>query len=155
MTALLCKRAKKCIGIEIVKEAVDCANELARMNGLDGKIENHLGKCEELLPNIIQKLKADNEKPCLVLDPPRKGCDYKVIDAVINSGIEKIIYVSCMPSTLARDVGLICGSLEYVDGEIKKVDKPLRYSVEFVRPFDMFPQTKHVETLVCLNKNKQ
>ena len=58
-----------------------------------------------------------------------------------------------MPSTLARDVGLICGTLEYADGGIKKAeDAKLRYKVEYVRPFDMFPQTKHVETLVCLER---
>ncbi len=154
MTALLAKRAKKCIGVEVVSEAVDCANELAKMNGLEDKIENFNGKCEEILPSIIEREKSNGQKLCLVLDPPRKGCDYKVIDAVIKSGIEKIIYVSCMPSTLARDVGLLAGSLEYIDGEIKHSNMlNLRYKVDLVRPFDMFPQTKHVETLVVLSAN--
>ena len=79
----------------------------------------------------------------------------KHIEAIIKSDIDKIVYVSCMPSTLARDVGLICGTIEYFDGGIRKVDNPqLRYKVEYIRPFDMFPQTKHVETLVCLSKIK-
>ena len=154
MTAMLAKNAKKAIGIEVCKEAVDSANELKEVNGLNDKMFNYNGKCEELLQKIIDQEKENGAKVCLVLDPPRKGLDQSVIDAIIKSGIEKIVYVSCKPSTLARDVGLICGSLEYVGNEIKKSQaQDLRYNVEFVKPFDMFPQTKHVETLVCLTKN--
>ncbi len=153
MTAMLASNANKAIGIEIVPEAVECANDLAVMNELQDKITNYQGKCEEILPDIIENEKRSGKKISLVLDPPRKGCDKKVIDAIINSDIDKIVYVSCMPSTLARDVGLICGTLEYVDGGIKKAeDAKLRYKVEYVRPFDMFPQTKHVETLVVLQR---
>ena len=153
MTALLAKGAKKAIGVEIVPEAVQCANELAAMNGLEDKISNNLGKCEEILPDIIAKEKQENSKVCVVLDPPRKGCDKKVIDAIIKSDIDKIVYVSCKPSTLARDVGLLVGTLEEVDGEIKRVDNPInRYEVELVKPFDMFAQTKHVECVVCLSR---
>ncbi len=153
MTALLAKNAKKAIGVEIVPEAVRCANELSVQNGLSDKISNYLGKCEDILPDIIAKERAENDKVCIVLDPPRKGCDLKVINAIINSDIDKIVYVSCKPSTLARDVGLIVGTLEYVDGEIKKVENPtIRYNVEFARPYDMFANSKHVETLVLLCK---
>jgi len=153
MTALLAKNAKKAIGIEIIPEAVSCANDLALKNGLSNKISNYLGKCEDILPDIIEKEREKNSKICLVLDPPRKGCDIKVINAIINSGIEKIVYVSCKPSTLARDVGLLIGTLEEVGNEIKKANNPLsRYEVSYVRPFDMFAQTKHVETLVMLTK---
>ncbi len=153
MTALLAKNAKRAIGIEIVPEAVDCANDLAVKNGLSDKISNYQGKCEDILPDIIKKERLNNSKICLVLDPPRKGCDIKVINSIIESNIDKIVYVSCKPSTLARDVGLLVGTLETVGNEIKKAEKPAnRYEVTFVRPFDMFAQTKHVETLVCLNK---
>ncbi len=155
MTAMLAKRAKKAIGIEIEPEAVRLANELALNNGLSQKISNYLGKCEEIMPDIIKKEVLDGDKTVLVLDPPRKGCDLKVIDAVIRSGIEKIIYVSCKPSTLARDVGLITGTLEWGENGVKKVENPiLRYRVDSVTPFDMFSQTKHVETVVSLTKNK-
>lgn len=151
LTALLAKNAKRAMGIEIVPEAVKCANELARQNNLQHKISNYLGKCEDILPDIINKEKEYNSKICLVLDPPRKGCDIKVINSIIKSNIDKIVYVSCKPSTLARDVGLIVGSLEVVNGEIKRVENPnYRYEVSLVRPFDMFANTKHVETLVCL-----
>lgn len=154
MTALLSKKAKKCIGIEICKEAVECADELAVINGLSDKITNYLGKCEEILPPLIEKERKENQKLCLVLDPPRKGCDPKVIDAIIKSGIEKIVYVSCMPSTLARDVGLLCGSIKYENGKIiNAIQENLTYNVKLVRPFDMFPHTKHIETLVVLEKN--
>jgi tRNA/tmRNA/rRNA uracil-C5-methylase (TrmA/RlmC/RlmD family) len=91
----------------------------------------------------------------LVLDPPRKGCELSVIEMLKNSDIDKIVYVSCKPSTLARDVGLLVGTLKNVNGQIIKNDQPTNtYKVEKVIPFDMFPQTKHVETLVCLTKIK-
>ena len=151
--ALKAKNAKKAIGVEIVPEAVECANELILLNGLEEKVKNYLGKCEEILPDIIERECKENTKVCVVLDPPRKGCDIKVLNAIIKSGINKIVYVSCKPSTLARDVGLLVGTLEVVDGEIKKSTNPaMRYDVSLVRPFDMFAQTKHVETLVCLTK---
>lgn len=153
MTALLSKNAKKAIGVEIVPEAVECANELAQINGLQEKITNYLGKCEDIVPDIIAKERADGNKVCLVLDPPRKGCDIKVINAILDSEIDKIVYVSCKPSTLARDIGLLVGTLEVVSGEVKRVENPnVRYDVTTVRPFDMFAQTKHVETLICLER---
>lgn len=154
MTAMLARSAKKAIGIEVVKEAVACADELKNVNGLTDKMTNILGKCEEIMPSLIKEERAKGSKLCLVLDPPRKGLDQNVINAVIDSGIEKIVYVSCKPSTLARDVGLITGSLELVGNEVKKSANPShRYEVTAVKPFDMFPQTKHVETLVLLYKN--
>ena len=153
MTALLSVKAKKAIGVEIIKEAVDIANELAKTNGLQDKISNYNGKCEELLPSLIKEEKSQGNKTTLVLDPPRKGVDLKVIKAINESQIDKIVYVSCLPSTLARDVGLIVGTLEEVNGEIVKAKEPKeRYEVKMVKTFDMFPQTKHVETLVCMTR---
>lgn len=154
MTAILAEKAKKTIGIEVVKEAVDCANDLATINKLDDKISNYLGKCEDILPDIISQEINNKNEITLVLDPPRKGCDLSVIKSIINSDIKKIIYVSCKPSTLARDVGLIVGTLAEENGEIKKLEaQQHRYKITYLRPFDMFAQTKHVETLVCLEKN--
>ena len=155
MTALLAKRAKAAIGIEIVPEAVSLANALARQNGLSEKICNYLGKCEDIMPDIIKRVKGKNDKVVIVLDPPRKGCDLKVIQAVKNSGADKIIYVSCKPSTLARDVGLIVGTLEYYGTAVKKAENPsYNYTVDSVRPFDMFAQTKHVETVCVLARTQ-
>lgn len=153
MTALLAKEAKKAIGVEIVPEAVECANDLVKTNKLEDKVTNLLGKCEDLLPDIIRKEKKENAKVSLVLDPPRKGCDIKVIEAIIKSDIDKVVYVSCKPSTLARDVGLLVGTLEVQNGQVVKAKEPAnRYEVSYVRPFDMFAQTKHVETVVCLKR---
>lgn len=152
MTAMLARSANKAIGIEIIPEAVQLANELASNNGLSQKTFNYLGKCEDILPDIITKEKKINDKISLVIDPPRKGCDKKVIDAIIKSEIDKIVYVSCNPSTLARDVGLLIGTLEEKDGKIIKTEKLPRYNIEFIRPFDIFCQTKHIETLIYLTK---
>ena len=153
LTAVLAKNLKHAIGIEVVEEAVNFANQLAFDNGLSDKITNYLGKTEDIMPDIISNEIANGNKLCLVLDPPRKGCDIKVINSIIESGIDKIIYISCMPSTLARDIGLIVGSLESVDGKIiRACNYKERYNIVCVKPFDMFPQTKHVETLVCLER---
>ncbi len=153
MTALLAKNAKKAIGIEIIPEAVKCANDLAVKNNLQDKICNYLGKCEDILPDLIKEERVKNSKICVVLDPPRKGCAYSVIKSLIDNDIDRIVYVSCLPSTLARDVGLLVGSLENIDGEIKRVnDYTPRYEISLVRPYDMFANTKHVETLVVLTK---
>ena len=153
MTAMLAKHAKKAIGIEIVPEAVNLANDLKVQNGLSEKIINYQGKCEEILPDIISKEKQNGEKTVLVLDPPRKGCDIKVIQAIKESAPDKIIYVSCKPSTLARDVGLIVGTLKIDKNEVKKAETPIyQYKINSVRPFDMFAQTKHVETVVLMTK---
>lgn len=153
MTALLARKTKKAIGIEIIKEATEKANELAKINGLDDKITNYCGKCEELLPEIIKNERKTAKKLGLVLDPPRKGCDKAVIDAIKTSKPDVIVYVSCLPSTLARDIGLLVGTLVEENGEIVKAQNPVGdYVIESVRGFDMFAQTKHMETLVCLTR---
>ena len=154
MTAMLSRSANKAIGIEIIPEAVRLANELASDNGLENKITNYLGKCEEILPDIIAKEKEINKNVSLVIDPPRKGCDKKVIDAILHSKIDKIVYVSCNPSTLARDVGLLMGSLKEVDGKIVKSNySDYRYKINFIKTFDIFCQTKHIETLIFLERS--
>jgi len=152
LTAMLAKKAKFVYGIEIVNEAVDLANVLAVQNNLSEKIRNYLGKCEDILPDIISAEKKKGNKISVVLDPPRKGCDYKVINALIEFGADRIIYISCLPSTLARDVGLLVGTLNYNDSGITKGDGNGKYKIESITPFDMFPQTKHVETLVVLSR---
>ena len=95
------------------------------------------GDCAEELPKVIAKLK--DKGSIVVLDPPRKGCDKRVLDALLYALPDKIIYVSCNPATLARDVKLLLS----------------QYDVESVTPYDMFPQTKHVESVVCLIRKTQ
>lgn len=153
MTAILAKTAKKAIGVEIVKEAVNLADKLVIQNNLSGKMFNYNGKCEDILPELIKKEKLENSNVYIVLDPPRKGCDIKVLSAISGSDVDKIVYVSCMPSTLARDVGLLVGTLIYENGKIILAEKPKnKYKIEFIKPFDMFSHTKHVETVLVLNK---
>lgn len=155
LTALLARRAKKAVGIEIVPEAVELANVLANKNNLSDKITNYLGKCEEIMPDVIRRERLNGAKIVVVLDPPRKGCDRAVISSLIENMPEKIVYVSCKPSTLARDIGLLTGTLLDNGAEIKKAENPImRYEVETVRPFDMFAQTKHVETVCVLARTK-
>ena len=151
MTAMMAKTAKKAIGIEIIPEAVKAADELALLNNLTDKMTNVCALCEDVLPDIIYKEKAENSAISVVLDPPRKGCDNKVLSAIIKAMPDKIVYVACSPQSLARDVGILVGSLKWINGELKKVDNytPL-YEIESVTPYNMFSKTKHIETLVSL-----
>ncbi len=152
MTAMFAKKARHAYGIEIIDEAVNIADNLAIKNGLSDKMTNICGDCAEVLPPLVSEL-SKKGKVAVVLDPPRKGCDKKVIDAILKCDIDKIVYISCNPATLARDVGLLVGSLYYDGKEIKKVeDYTQKYEISYARPYDMFSQTKHVETVVCLTR---
>ncbi len=149
LTAMLAQRFGKAYGIEIVPEATQCADALKQRNGLDGKMTNICGKVEDVLPDLLKDLPGEKT---IVLDPPRKGVDRSVIQAVLASGVERVIMVSCNPATCARDIGLLCGSLQEVNGELVKSENPGVYQIESVTPFDMFPQTKWVETVVILSR---
>lgn len=156
MSVLVAKKVRKVIGIEIIKEAVDKANELDIDNGLKNKIVNYCGRCEDLLPDIIARERKSGGRLGLILDPPRKGCDKTVIRAVKSAKPDVIVYVSCMPSTLARDIGLIVGTLTEENGKIVKSENPnTDYIVKTIKGYDMFPQTKHVETLCVLERVKK
>ena len=128
------KHFKKIYGIEIIEEAIKDAKENAKIN----KIENaefYAGDVEELLPKIIKK---ENIKPNVVfVDPPRKGLDTKTIEVLKQLKPEKIIYISCNPATLARDLTLLDET----------------YEIKEVQPVDMFPFSKHVEC-VCMLRRK-
>ena len=153
MTSILAKNAKKAIGIEIIPQAVELSNKLAESNGLKSKIVNYTGKCEEILPNVLEKEVVNGERVTVVLDPPRKGCDLSVIQSLIENNIDNVIYVSCNPATLARDLGVLTGSLVVGNNGIVKNESDKRlYKVNSITLFDMFPQTKHVETIVNLSK---
>lgn len=156
MTAMLAKNSDKVIGIEIIKEAVDIANGIAKLNHLDHKMKNYCGKCEDIFPNIAREEAKDGKNLAVVLDPPRKGCDIRVLEAILKEKPDKIVYVSCLPSSLARDVGVIVGSIQAEEGKLVRVkDFTPNYKIEKVKAFDMFPQTKHVETVVCLKRQFQ
>ena len=152
MTAMLAKKANKAIGIEIVKEAVESANILAKENGLESKMENICAPCESVLPSVISEVSKGGGNVLVVLDPPRKGCDTAVLNAILKEKPSRVIYVSCSPQTLARDVGILTNKLVYNGNQLVKNDGESLYEIESITPYDMFPQTKHVETLVCLTR---
>ena len=151
MTAMLAKKAKRVYGIEVEKEAVSCANSLKEKNGLEN-MTNICGKTEEHIFAVMEKEKGEQLK--LVLDPPRAGVHRSVLRAILESGIQSFTMISCNPATLARDLGILTGSLVEVDGElIKSTEQKAGYfGIEKLQPYDMFPQTKHVENLVCLKR---
>ena len=157
LTAMFAKSAKKAIGIEIVKEAVEIADKLKADNALEDKMENVCAPCEEVLPNILKREKESGAKCVLILDPPRQGVDVAVINAIKESLPDRIVYISCSPQTLSRDLGLLTGTLaDLGGGSIGKnpVPETPLYDILSVKPMDMFPQTKHVETVTLLSRRK-
>ena len=128
----LAKNSKQVYGIEVVKEAIDNANANKELNNIKN-VEFILGKVEDKIFELLENKTID----CVVIDPPRKGLDIKVIDALKNTNIKKIVYVSCNPSTLARDLGLL-------------KDK---YEIENMCTVDMFAYTTGVES-VCTLTNR-
>ena len=137
LSAIISKKAEYCYGIEIIKEATISADKLKTDNNILN-LTNINGDCAKELPVLAKKLSS--KELCVVLDPPRKGCDEKVLNALLSSQPTKIIYVSCNPQTLARDLKILTDTKEY--------------AISFVQPFDMFPQTSHIETLVRLDRIK-
>lgn len=131
ISLLLAQKAKKVIGIEIVPEAIQNANENAARNGI-ANAEFHVGATEELLPKLVENgLRPD----VIVLDPPRKGCDPAVLQAIIAAAPKRVVYVSCGAPTLARDAKLL------TEGG---------YAAERVQCVDMFCWTGAVETVMSL-----
>ena len=156
LTAMLAKSCRAAYGVEIVPEAVACADRLKQDNGLDEKMFNYCGAVEKKIEEVMQK--TAGYKRVVVCDPPRKGMERSVVNAVIKSGADKVVLISCNPATLARDLGLLTGSLTEADNQLVKnpeyKGEGLKgyYEILSVTPFDMFPQTKHVETLVVLQR---
>jgi 23S rRNA (uracil1939-C5)-methyltransferase len=134
ISLFLAQKAKKVYGVEIVEPAIENANENAKLNGMEN-VEFFCGKAEEVLPREYKEhqIYAD----VIVTDPPRKGCDEKVNETMVQMKPKRIVYVSCNSATLARD----CKMLE-----------ERGYKVEKIQPVDMFPQTTHVETVVLLQR---
>lgn len=152
LTAMAAKTCKRAYGIEIVKEATECANLLKVKNSLEDKMINICGDVAVELPKIMTKEQKDNVR--LILDPPRAGIARSVLYAIAKSEIEKLVLISCNPSTLARDLGILTGTLKEENGVLVKGEGNGNYVIDKVQPFDMFAQSKHVETLVCLKRRK-
>ena len=129
---LAAKHAKHVIGVEIVNQAIRDAIRNAKHNGVNN-IEFHANDVSDYMD-----LMAHNKQSIdvLFMDPPRKGADERFLKSVLTLKPKKIIYISCEPETLARDIKLLSA----------------KYNIESIQPVDMFPQTHHVETVVLLVK---
>lgn len=133
ISLFLAQKAKKVYGVEIVPEAISDAKTNAKLNGITNA-EFVVGEAEKVMP----WWKAQGLNPdVIVVDPPRKGCEVDFLQAMIAMEPKRIVYVSCNPSTLARDLRVL------EDGG---------YETKEVQPVDMFPQTGHVECVVKLER---
>ena len=129
---LMAPVCKEVVGVEIVEEAVCAAKENAALNGLDN--------CKFIAGDVLKVLDEIEEKPdYIILDPPRDGIHPKAIGKIIEYGVENMVYISCKPTSLARDLQIFMGR---------------GYRVEKICCVDMFPNTYHVETVVLLSHKK-
>lgn len=127
---ILAPVAKKVIGVEIVEEAVEAARENAK--------QNQLGNCEFIAGDVLKALAGIEEKPdVIVLDPPREGIHPKALEQIIQYGVEKMVYISCKPSSLARDLEVL---------------QARGYMVGRACCVDMFPASANIETVVMLTR---
>jgi 23S rRNA (uracil1939-C5)-methyltransferase len=127
--------AREVYGVEVVEGAIHDAEENAARNGISN-VRFVVGRTEKVLPKLAAiGLKFD----VAVVDPPRAGCDPEVLKTLAKVGVKRIVYVSCNPSTLARDLKVL-GELGYVTKE--------------VQPVDMFPHTYHIECVARIERVK-
>ncbi|QQK75386.1 23S rRNA (uracil(1939)-C(5))-methyltransferase RlmD [Salicibibacter cibarius] len=134
ISLFLAEEAKKVYGVEVVGDAISDARKNAKLNHISN-VEFSVGKAEEVVAwwRAALGIQAD----VIVVDPPRKGCDEKLLQTMIEMQPERIVYASCNPATLARDLGILS------DGG---------YEVKEVQPVDMFPQTVHIECVVSIRR---
>ena len=136
ISLFMARHAGKVCGVEVIPEAIENAKQNAARNGIENA-EFYVGKAEEVLPAYVEARRAAGEDPgidVICVDPPRKGCDAKCLETILEIRPERVVYVSCDPATLARDLRILA------DGG---------YQLRKVRPVDQFGHTVHVET-VCL-----
>jgi len=131
---LLGRQSLSVTGIEVNRDAVRFAQENAARNHMK-HVHFICGDVERIFP----KMDVAHQDHFMVVNPPRQGLTKKAVDAILNSSAESIVYISCMPATLARDLNLLKEKYHLVEGKV----------------FDMFPQTAHVETLVYLKRKEK
>lgn len=136
ISLFLAQKAAHVYGVEIVPQAVEDARQNARINGISNT-EFFVGAAEDVVADEYGKSGGALRADVVTLDPPRKGCDKKLLETVIRMEPERIVYVSCDPGTLARDLQYLCGN---------------GYELRRVRACDMFPQTHHTESVCLLSK---
>ena len=124
-------KAKEIIGIESIKDAVVNANQNAALNGCE-----HVSFLCDDAANKLTYLSKKRSIDVLVVDPPRSGLDDAMLECILRSKIKNIIYVSCNPATLGKNLAVLCS----------------RYNVHRIQPIDIFPHTPHVETVALLSK---
>lgn len=134
ISLFLAGQAGHVYGVEIVPPAIEDARKNAQLNGIENA-EFFVGKAEEVLPRKYQEEQISAD--VIVVDPPRKGCDSAVLETMLQIRPKRIVYISCDPATLARDLKILCQG---------------RYKLQKVQPVDMFPHTTHVETVVRLQR---
>ena len=128
----LADKAKDVIGIEFVAAAVEDAKQNIKLNNLNN-CQYYVGLVEDKIEEVCKKTVPDT----IIFDPPRKGLEKKIITVLEHNKIKKIVYVSCNPMTQKRDLNLL---------------KEIGYKIKKIQPFDMFPQTWHIENVVILEK---
>lgn len=138
ISLFLAQKAKQVYGVEIIPQAIEDAQNNAKINAIENA-EFFVGKAEEVLPAHYRDYEKEyGEKAhadVIVVDPPRKGCEESLLRTMVDMEPEKIVYVSCDSATLARDLKILCEN---------------GYKIEKVRAVDQFPMTVHVETVVKL-----
>ena len=135
ITLSAARKARRAIGVEVVEKAIENARENAEKNGVKNA-EFYCGKAENIVPKL---LKEGIIPDIVILDPARKGSDEKTLTAIAEAMPKRIIYVSCNPATLARDLKFLAG---------------LGYETKKVTAVDMFPHTAHIETVALLSRRK-
>lgn len=136
ISLFLAQHAKKVYGVEIVPEAIEDARVNAELNGMS-HVQFEVGASEDVIPRWKEQgVEAD----VIVVDPPRKGCDAKLLETILEMKPERVVYVSCNPATLARDLRVL------EDGGYKVVE---------VQPVDMFPHTMHVECCALIVRSNE
>lgn len=129
----LAENAGQLIGVEIIPEAVEDARLNAKCNGIEHAVF-YLGKAEVIAPKLVrQGLRPD----VIIVDPPRKGCELSLLQTISQVKPAQIVYVSCNPATLARDLEIL---------------NTMGYAIDMVQPVDVFPQTYHIETIALLQR---
>ena len=139
ISLFLAQKAKQVYGVEIIPQAIENAKRNAVKNGIENA-EFFVGKSEEVLPEFYEKEAAAGRKAyadVIVVDPPRKGCDEKLLDTIVKMAPDRVVYVSCDSATLARDLKILCEQ---------------GYELKRVRAVDQFCHTVHTEAVCCLHR---
>lgn len=134
ISLFLARRAGKVTGVEIVPEAIHDARRNARLNHIDN-VEFHVGKAEEVAPVLCED--QGGKPDVIVVDPPRKGCDRTLLDTILSLRPDRVVYVSCDPGTLARDLRILCQD---------------SYHLDKVAVVDQFCHSCHVEAVTLLER---